>query len=183
VAVRTHAPIRLLIAVATAALLAGCGDSSGSHRAPPSRSTVADPAPERRSCRPAPIHRGAPPRWTAAAWSDSSPGFTLPYALASSDAAGAFFFAHPIRADHPTNPRNKILWIVRSPRDGHPLQITARFGAERSLVVHSSWPANAEPGEIYPSYLNLPRPGCWALTLAWGAHRASIDVRISDPRG
>jgi len=74
----------------------------------------------------------APPGWTAAAWSDSSPGFTVPYALASNGAAGAFFFAHSLRAGHPTNPANKVLWIVRLPRDGHPLTITAHSSSHPS---------------------------------------------------
>jgi hypothetical protein len=126
---------------------------------------------------PAPIHHGAPPAWTAAAWSSSSPGFRVPYSLASGDAAGAFFFAS-LRAGHPTNPSNKVLWIVRFPRDGHPLNVTARFGGKPVDVVRTSWPADSEPGEIYPSGIDLPKPGCWHLALAWGSHRASVDVEV-----
>jgi hypothetical protein len=127
---------------------------------------------------PAPIHRGAPPAWTAAAWSDSSPGFTTPYALASDDAAGAFFFVKGLRAGHPSNPANKVLWIVRFPRDGNPLTITARLSTDRSEVVQLSEPAGSSPGEIYPSYVDLPKPGCWQLSLAWGPHRARINVEV-----
>jgi hypothetical protein len=132
-------------------------------------------------CVPAPIHRGPPPAWTAAAWADSSPGFTVPYALASDDAAGAFFFANPLRSGHPTNPSNKVLWIVRFPRDGHMLTITARQSTDPSDVVQIRQPADSSPGEIYPSYVDLPKPGCWRLSLAWGPHRARIDVQIMRP--
>jgi len=163
----------ILAMTATMTLCAGCGGAAKTRSA--TSAAVSDPGP----CRPALIHHGPPPAWTAAAWSDSSPGFTVPYALASGDAAGAFFFAHPIRAGHPNNPSNKILWIVRFPRNGNPLDITARFGADPSLVVKASWPADSSPGEIYPSSLDLPRAGCWALTLAWGPHRAAIDVQVS----
>ena len=171
-----------LIPIASALLLAGCGGQSAqsdSTRASTSTDvrTVAASDPAR--CRPASLHHGPPPGWTAAAWSHSSPGFTIPYALSAGDAAGAFFFANPVRAGHPTNPANKILWIVRFPRNGNPLRITAHFGADPSLIVRASWPADSEPGEIYPSDLDLPRPGCWSLTLAWGKHRTSIDVRVS----
>lgn len=83
----------------------------------------------------------------------------MPYALASGDAAPAFFFAPRLRA-------------------GHPLKITARLGSDRSRVVRISWPADSSPGEIYPSDVDLPRPGCWRLELAWGSHRASIDVQV-----
>jgi hypothetical protein len=129
-------------------------------------------------CVAAPVHRGRPPAWTASAWADSSPGFTAPYALASNDTAAAFFFADPLRAGHPTNPSNKVLWVVRFPRDGKPLDIIARRPAGSSRVVRIHRPADSGPGEIYPSYVDLPESGCWQLTLAWGVHRASIDVEI-----
>jgi hypothetical protein len=152
-------------------LLASCGGSgTGSTRG------AAATAPSR--CVPAAIHHGAPPRWTAAAWADSSPDFRVPYALASGDAAAAFFFASRLRAGHPENPSNKVLWVVRLPRNGHPLQITARLGRDPSRVVHSLWSAGSSPGEIYPSAVDLPAPGCWHLALAWGAHRAGVDVDV-----
>ena len=170
----------------TAAIMlvpAACGGS----RPTPVRST-SDPVPARSTassayspCVPAPIHHGPPPAWTAAAWSDSSPGFRIPYALASNGAAGAFFFARTLRAGHPTNPSNKILWIVRFPRDGNPLTIMARLGTDSSEVVRASWPADSEPGEIYPSEVDLPKPGCWRLSLAWGPHRATIDIDVKRP--
>ena len=161
-------------AVAMALLLAACG---GSARAPARTSSFNVGG---RGV-PAPIHHGPPPAWTAAAWSDSSPGFTVPYALASDDAAGAFFVANPLRAGHPRNPSNKVLWIVRFPRDGHSLTITARLSTHPSDKVQISRPADSSPGEIYPSYVDLPNPGCWRLSLAWGPHRARIDVQVKRP--
>lgn len=181
------------VTVVTAAALAGCGGSG--HPATRSTSAPASASAGAGSrsgagggagagvgagarCVPAPIHGGRPPAWTAAAWSDSSPGFTAPYALASGDAAGAFFFAPRLRAGHPDNPSNKVLWIVRFRRNGHPLTITARPGVGASDVVRISRPADSSPGEIYPSYVDLPKPGCWRLSLAWGSHRAQIDVKV-----
>jgi hypothetical protein len=160
---------RVPAAAATALLVAACG----SVHAPTPPSSSADVR-----CVPAPIHHGPPPSWSAAAWSDSSPGFSVPYALASNDAAGAFLFANPLRAGHPSNPSNKVLWIVRFPRDGHPLTITARLSTDPSDVVQISRPADSSPGEIYPSTVDLPKPGCWRLSLAWGSHRARIDVEV-----
>jgi hypothetical protein len=127
------------------------------------------------------VHRGAPPAWTAPAWADSSPGFTLPYALSSGDAAAAFFFANPLRAGHPTNPHNKILWVVRYPRNGKPLNIVARSPTDPGKTVRASWPADSEPGEIYPSYVDLPKPGCWELTLSWDTHTAHLDLQVQRP--
>ncbi|HEY1509387.1 MAG TPA: hypothetical protein VGF93_10320 [Solirubrobacteraceae bacterium] len=146
-----------------------CGTSGSSHASATS------------ACVPAPIHHGAPPSWSAAAWSSSSPGFRVPYALASGDTAGAFFFADPIHAGHPENPSNKVLWIVGSRRDGQPLRIVARRTGS-SQAVRMQFPADSSPGEIYPSGVDLPTAGCWKLSLAWGAHRASIDVEVAPPR-
>ncbi|HJS95929.1 MAG TPA: hypothetical protein VJ741_16820 [Solirubrobacteraceae bacterium] len=166
-----HKAIVTGAAVAAALMLGACGGSGTA-----STRRVAATVPKR--CVPAAIHNGAPPPWTAAAWSDSSPGFRVPYSLASGDAAAAFFFARTVRAGHPENPSNKVLWVVRFPRNGHSLYITARIGRDPSELVRSSWPADSEPGEIYPSELDLPKPGCWHLALAWGSHRASVDVEV-----
>jgi hypothetical protein len=143
-------------------------------------SAIAAKAAER-GCGGTPVHHGAPPAWTAPAWADSSPGFTLPYALASGDAAAAFFFANPLRAGHPTNPSNKILWVVRYPRNGKPLNILARSPTDPGRTVRASWPADSEPGEIYPSYVDLPKAGCWELTLSWNAHTAHLDIQVQPP--
>jgi hypothetical protein len=93
--------------------------------------------------------------------------------------AAAFFFADPLRAGHPTNPANKVLWVVGLPRHGMPLTISARRAGSRSPAVRITRPADSEPGEIYPSYVDLPRAGCWRLVLAWGGHRAAIDVQVA----
>lgn len=162
------------VVAATVLPLVACGAT----RQMPARSSAAS---SHARCVPAPIRDGDSPGWTAAAWSDSSPGRTIPYALASGHSAAAFFFAN-LRAGHPTNPTNKVLWIVRFPRDGHPLTITARLGSDPSQIVRISRPADSSPGEIYPSYVDLPKPGCWNLALRWGTHRASIDVRVQPAR-
>jgi hypothetical protein len=130
------------------------------------------------ACAPAPIHHGAPPSWSAAAWSDSSAGFKLPYSLASGNSAAAFFWVH-LRAGDPTNPANKVLWVMRYPRHGSPLRIVARYGPSPALLARSSWPADSSPGEIYPSYLNLPKPGCWQLTLHWSSHTAHLALTVA----
>lgn len=170
---------RHALVVAVALLLAACGGlrTARTHARDPS-GTPGNRGGDAGACVPVAIHAGVPPVWTASAWSDSSPGFTVPYALASGDAAAAFFFAPALRAGHPSNPTNKVLWVVRFRRDGHPLLITAQPSSNPSLVVRISRPADSSPGEIYPSYVDLPKPGCWRLALAWGAHRASIDVRV-----
>lgn len=170
VSVRARELFVWLAAGAGAFLLASCGGSTR-HVAGAN------------GCTPARTHVGAPPAWTASAWSDSSPGFTVPYALASGDSAAAFMFSHALRVGHPTDPANKVLWVVRYPRDGKPLIITARWSEDPSLKVRISQPANSSPGEIYPTYIDLPKPGCWKLGLKWGAHRANVDLRVQPWHG
>lgn len=164
----TRARIGCTAAISAALLVASCGHSTRL-------------AANASGCAPSPIYTEPPPAWTAAAWSDSSPGFRLPYALASDDSAAAFMFANPLRAGHPTNPGNKVLWVVRFPRHGNPLIISARWSTDPSVSVRIRQPANSSPGEIYPSAIDLPKPGCWKLTLTWGAHRASINLQVQRP--
>ena len=134
------------------------------------------------ACVPTPIKHGAPPSWSAAAWSDSSRGFRLPYSLASDRSAAAFWWVR-LRAGKPRDPANKVLWVMRYARRGSPLRVVARYGPDPALVARSSWPPDSSPGEIYPSYLNLPRPGCWRLTLRWSTHTAHLTVTVAPAGG
>src|SRR5690242_6686835 len=152
--------VRVCVAILAALVLAGCGGT-----------------PRRGACAPAPVMTAPPPAWAAPAFADSSPGLKVPYALAADGRAAAVFFAR-LRAGHRTDPANKVLWIVRAPRDGKPLRIVARQGA---ATVRMAEPADSGPGEIYPSYVDLPKAGCWRLTLAWGPHRARIDIAVTGP--
>jgi hypothetical protein len=68
--------------------------------------------------------------------------------------------------------------VVRAPREGHPLLIDATSATTPSRTVHLREEADSGPGEIYPSYVDLPTPGCWHLALRWGAHRATVDVTV-----
>jgi hypothetical protein len=150
--------VRAWVAIFAGLALAACGGS-----------------PRREACAAASVKTAAPPAWAAPAFADSSPGLKIPYALAAGGKAAAVFFAR-LRAGHPTNPYNKVLWIVRAPRDGKPLRIIARQG---ETTVRITRPADSGPGEIYPSYVDLPSPGCWRLDLAWGPHRTQIDLAVA----
>jgi hypothetical protein len=70
---------------------------------------------------------------------------------------------------------NKILWVVGTTRtgdlviDGHPL------GA-LTPTVHVTLTPNSFPGEIYPSGIDVPAPGCWQFTLRWADQVAEIEL-------
>jgi hypothetical protein len=100
----------------------------------------------------------------------------MPWALGARGSAAAFLFGYPLRAGNPQGRANKILWIVRLPRDASPLKVRAKPLDHGGPVVTRSWPPDSEPGQIYPSYLNVPRPGCWRVTVRWAGHSDSLDL-------
>jgi hypothetical protein len=125
------------------------------------------------------VRRGGMPAWTKPAFADSSGGYAsaIPYSVADHGNAVAVLFAHPLRAGHPRHTVNKVLWIMRLPRRGSPLTVSAKPLTGGGGSVRASFPADSEPGEIYPSYVNVPRAGCWHVTLTWAHHTDSIDLR------
>lgn len=128
-------------------VVASCGASTR-HKTP-------RPAVVAHGCGTTRLYRGAVPAWTAPAFSDSSGSLAAPYALADDGNAVAVLFAYPLRAGHPTDPANKVLWIMRLPRHGSPLTIQARPLHGSRPTPRTSWPADSSPGEIYPSYVNV----------------------------
>jgi hypothetical protein len=116
---------------------------------------------------------GASPAWTRSAQPPA-----IRYALSAGGQAAAYLFGYPLRAGSPQNPDDKVLWVMRRPRDGQPLRLTGRLlGPAGPRTVSSTWPADSAPGEIYPSIVNVPVPGCWQFTLTWNGHRDSVDLR------
>ena len=123
------------------------------------------------------IVHGPVPAWTAPAFgvsSSSTPPW--PHAVSEHGDVVAVLFGYPLRAGRPTNPANKVLWIMRLPRHGSPLTIKARPLHANAPLVTSVAPADSSPGEIYPSYVNMPSAGCWRLSLRWAGHIDSIDL-------
>ena len=119
--------------------------------------------------------QGAIPGWLETASGHNAPR-DVPYVIGTPDAAAGFLFGFPLRAGHPQNPSNKILWVVRTPRQGSKLQIDGHpLGAEQP-AVHESQPANSGPGEIYPDGVDVPVPGCWHFTLRWATGEAAVDL-------
>ncbi len=102
---------------------------------------------------------------------NNAPG--TPYAIAHPPTAAAFLFGYPLTSG--PSAQNKILWVIGTRRtgdlviDGHPL------GAQ-TPAVHSTHAPNSMPGEIYPSGIDVPSPGCWQFTLRWADQAAEIEL-------
>jgi Protein of unknown function (DUF4232) len=109
-------------------------------------------------------------------WADSAnPPSAIPHLVSSDGNVVAILFGAPL-AVGPRDKSNKILWIVRQPRDGQPLKITATLPGSNAKPVHATFPANSGPGEIYPSSVDVSTPGCWHFDLAWNGHRSTINL-------
>jgi len=123
-------------------------------------------------CGATPLLAGAAPGWASAAHPPP-----IRYALAERGQAAGFLFGYPLMAGNPQPYSDKILWVVASPRDGMPLRLTGHPLGAAAPVVSSEWPADSAPGEIYPSEIIVPSPGCWQFTLSWNGHTDTVDLR------
>ncbi|TMC71391.1 MAG: hypothetical protein E6J18_07090 [Chloroflexi bacterium] len=121
------------------------------------------------------VFKGGVPAWLDAAGAYNNPA-GLPYVVANPPIAAGFLFGAPLRAGHPTNPANKILWVVGKPREGAELRIIGHPLEASTPEVQTSAPAGSSPGEIYPSIVDVPRPGCWRFDLYWAGHTAAAEL-------
>lgn len=149
------------------ALLGACAHGTSLTATPPSGASAVGGG-----CGSTALYRGASPAWTKSAAAPSG----LVQATAAQGRAAAFLFGYPLRAGHPDNPSNKILWVMRLPRAGTDLVISGHPLGRSAPVVTLQQPANSAPGEIYPSIVDMPTPGCWRLSLQWHGHTDSIDL-------
>jgi GNAT superfamily N-acetyltransferase len=81
----------------------------------------------------------------------------------------------------------KILWAFVAPSakgqgggevlvEGHRLDGPGRFEARFSAIGY----AGQQGAPSYASIIDVPRPGCWRLTLSTGELKADVDVRAED---
>jgi len=142
--------------------------------ATPSPSATASAVAHAGGCGPTAVVQGAIPQWLDDAGGHNNP-LGVPYAIAHPPLAAGFLFGDPLRAGHPENPANKILWVVRTPRTG-PLTIDGHPLGAATPMIHEILPDNSGPGEIYPSYVDVPAAGCWQLDLRWANSRAQVEL-------
>jgi hypothetical protein len=124
-------------------------------------------------CGKTPVWFGGMPPWTASA----NPPAGTPYALSREGNLVAVLFVQPLRAgENVNNPANKILWISREPRQGAELRLVLRRADGTGDPVETVEYADSSPGEIYPSLVDVPTPGCWSVTATWGPNTATLEL-------
>jgi hypothetical protein len=161
--------------VAAALLLVGCSQSGSE---PPSPQAHASPSPTPievlgQGCGSTPILSGGRPQWLEDAGAHNNP--STPYVIGKPAIAAGFLFGYPLTAGR-TNPTNKILWVVGRPRNGSSLDITVHPVDAATPVVSASFQPDSGPGEIYPSVVDVPHPGCWYFDLKWAGNEAALDL-------
>ena len=121
-------------------------------------------------------HEPAPaelPTWARAGFTD---GVRMRYVIGDGGQIAAVLFGHPLSAPPSDDHNNKILWVPRQ-IDGPsgPLTIEGRLDGTDTTVTRT---LRDGPG---PSIVDLPRPGCWRLTLSWDGHVDTLAVHYHRP--
>jgi hypothetical protein len=161
-------------AAVVALLVSGC-TSTGPATPAPAGTSSAPVAP----CS-VPVQRGVLPEWARAGFSDPSPS-GIPFVLGDRGAILGVIFGHPLTAPPAATGRaNKILWTPAPGAGGD-------GSAPGALIIEARLAGSAEvvrrevPGGPGPSIIDLPRPGCWRLTLTWSGRSDTLDLRY-EPR-
>jgi hypothetical protein len=114
------------------------------------------------------------PHWARAGFSGGSP--RIPYVLSTNGDMVAVLFAQPLTSPAAADHNNKILWVAR-PGQGSGDQA----GSGSSLRIEASLSDGTSvtrtvPGGPGPSIIDLPKPGCWHLTLRWSGRTDDLDL-------
>jgi hypothetical protein len=126
-----------------------------------------------RACHPA-LSKGVLPAWARTGFSDPRP--KMPHVVGRSDEIAAVIFGYPLLSPPSETRANKILWVSRrTVKPLSDLHIRAqRMRGTRPVGHHVVRVIRGGPG---PSYVNLPAPGCWRLTLRWSGRSDSLDLQ------
>jgi hypothetical protein len=159
----------LLAALAATVALGACGAKHAT------KTTAASPTSAAGACA-TKIPVKLLPIWARTGFSDPKPH--MPFVLGAKGEIGAIVWGNPLLAPPAKDRSNKILWVSRVPLQlgGGDLRISAqRFDSGQPV---GSPLARSVPGGPGPSIIDLPA-GCWHLTLRWGSHADTMDLRYS----
>ena len=108
------------------------------------------------------------PTWARAGF-QGPPFNTVPYVTSSGgDIVAVLFGSMLAPPPSATEGQNKVLWVPKDPSAG-------ALTVDAHLVGTSE---NVDIGDISfgPSYVDVPKPGCWRLTLHWIGPTETVDI-------
>ncbi len=156
------------VVAATVAVTAPWDDGPGPGTTP------TGPAGSTGSCGPA--CEAVLPTWARTGFSEPDP--MIAYVRSEHGRIVAILFGRVLHAPPAQEVNNKILWVART-SSAEPLRIEA-------LRAGDGRPVHREvAGGPSPSIIDLPRAGCWHLTLRWGDapdQRDTMTLPYVDPR-
>jgi hypothetical protein len=143
-------------------LLAGC-TATTAHPA----ASAPQPRAARSGCG-SPIDRGPLPNWARSGFSGDT---RMAHVMGDGGAIVAVLFGDPLVAHRADDKANKILWVAKDGAAGPgDLVIDASLDGSGETARRS---VEGGPG---PSIVDLPRAGCWRLTLTWPGHTDTMDL-------
>jgi hypothetical protein len=113
------------------------------------------------------------PEWARAGFTDPQP--VIPYALGHRGDMVAILFGGQLHSPPDPTVNNKVLWVSRV-GGGGTLHIHARLEGS-DLTTDVDLPAGAGP-----SYVDMPRAGCWRMDLTWSGKHDTIDLPYVAPQ-
>jgi hypothetical protein len=108
------------------------------------------------------------PTWARAGF-NGPPFNTVPHVTSSrGDIVAVLFGSMLAPPPSATEGQNKVLWVPKDPSAG-------ALTVDAHLVGTSE---NADIGDISfgPPYVDVPKPGCWRLTLHWIGPTETVDI-------
>jgi hypothetical protein len=164
-----------LVAVLTAVVLtvSGCsGSGDGSKQARATAPTHDSGSNAGGSCHPA-VTPGLLPTWARRGFTGEA---SIRHIVGDNGQIAAVLFGYPYHAPAAKDSANKILWVAKDAEgaaglgpDAH-LVIKARLSGTDEVVSRS---IAGGPG---PSLVDMPKPGCWKLSLSWPGHSDTLDI-------
>jgi hypothetical protein len=115
------------------------------------------------------VVRGVLPVWARGGFSDPEP--VMPYVRSASGNVVAILFTDRLTSPPRPDVANKVLWVWKSyPGNVGEVHLVARLQGTGPAVTAGL------PRPVGPSYVDLPSPGCWRLSLSWPGGADTIDL-------
>jgi hypothetical protein len=158
-------------ALAAGAALVVTGETLLRDNGGPSLSASAPPVTVRPACDSA-VTRGVLPQWARGGFSDPEP--VMPYVRSTSGNVVAILFGYPLTSPPRKDVANKVLWVWHRWPAGpaQDVHMTARLGGTGPAFTRGL------PPPVGPSYVDLPSPGCWRVTITWPGGSDTIDLTV-----